>query len=196
MKKVIVIMAVLACSLPVEAEILVFATSTSGQQFDIPGKKLEAKAEHGYMVLDVSLADVNNIVVNGAYHLHYEKKAGVKVQNTTIFDSNDVELTLVDLGKTKRMVLQYFDSEDEAYKVVYGTARLTTIGGGLQRYVPGSLSGHGVWKQQDFRTGSGQLVLRLSITATRTANDQHASATDIIDAYEQTLLTKSGYSPE
>jgi hypothetical protein len=194
MKRFIAIMITLAFCLPAQAEILIFKTATTGQQFDIENKLLERKKEGGYFVIDADLSNPDSVSVNEAYHLHYETRAGNKIQYTTIL--GDVEVILIDAGKGKKMVLRYFDEPTGTYMVVYGTATLKDIGS-LRRYVAGSLSGHDVWRQQDFRTGSGSIRLRLDINASRTANTTPGkTAMQIIDEYEQTLETTKGYIPE
>ena len=93
------------------------------------------------------------------------------------------------------MVLRYFDEETGTYQVVFGTAKLKDIGG-IQRYIANGLKGNTVWKLQDYITGSGNLRLKLDITATRTANEEHKSAIQVISEYEQMLEQTKGYIPD
>ena len=76
MRYMIAIIVALAFCLPARAEILVFKTSTSGQQFDVANKIVEKKKESGYLVIDADLANPDSVVVNTVYYLHYETKAG------------------------------------------------------------------------------------------------------------------------
>ena len=162
MRYMIAIIVALAFCLPAHAELLVFKTSTSGQQFDVTNKVVENKKESGYLVINANLANPDSIVVNTVYFLHYETKANKqKIQYTTI--PGDVELILVTDSKgKKKMILRSFDETTGTYMVVYGDAKLKDIGGGIQRYV-GNLGGSGVWIEPDFRTGSGSIKLSLDI---------------------------------
>jgi hypothetical protein len=90
------------------------------------------------------------------------------------------------------MVIRWFDDPTGTYTVVCGTATLKDIGG-LLRYTAVSVSGNSVWRELDFRTGSGGIRLRLDIKATRL--NQGKSAADITAEYEN-MLTAKGYSPE
>jgi hypothetical protein len=187
-------MVAIAFCLPAQAEILIFQTTTSGQQFGVENRIVEKKSERGYFVIDADLSNPDSIIINEAYHLHYELKAKAKTQYTTILDRENIELILVDNGKSKTTVLRWFDDPTGTYTVVYGTATLKDIGG-LQRYAASSSSGNIVWREQDFRTGSGSIKLKLDINATKTANLQDKSAIQVIDEYEQMLIAK-GYTAD
>jgi hypothetical protein len=192
MRYMIAIIVTFAFCLPARAEILIFQTSTSGQQFLVADKIIEKKSERGYLVIDADLANPDSVVVNTVYHLHYETKAGKKVQYTTI--PGDVELIMITYNKGKKIILRYFDETTGTYMVVYGNASLKDIGG-IQRYV-GNMSGNSVWREQDYRTGSGGIKLNLDIKATKLANTTPGKTiTQIIEGYSQTLITK-GYSAE
>lgn len=193
MRYMIAIIVALAFCLPAHAELLVFKTSTSGQQLDVTNKVVETKKESGYLVIDAALANPDSIVVNTVYYLHYETKSGRKIQYTTI--PGDVELVVVTDSKgKKKMILRSFDGDTGAYMVVYGSVSLKDIGG-ISRYV-GNLSGNGVWIEPDFRTGSGSIKINLDIKATKLANTTPGKTiTQIIEGYSQTLITK-GYSAE
>jgi hypothetical protein len=194
MRYMIAIIVALAFCLPAHAELLVFKTTTSGQQFDVTNKVVETKKESGYLVINAALANPDSIVVNTVYFLHYETKANKqKIQYTTI--PGDAELIIVTDSKgKKKMILRSFDEDTGTYMVVYGDAKLKDIGGGIQRYV-GNLGGSGVWIEPDFRTGSGSIKLSLDTKATMLANTSGQTITQVIEAYSQALVTK-GYSAE
>ena len=194
MKRITLIVAVLAFCLPVRAEILIFKTSITGQQFEAEGNIVEQKKENGYFVINTDLSNTSGVTISEAYHLHYETRSGNKIQYTSILDTAGVEIILIDNGKAKKMVLRYFDESAGKYMVLYGTAASKDIGG-LQRYVPSSLSGHAVWREVDFKTGSGIVKFKLDLAATKLANTQARTAIDILDEYEQMLETK-GYDPQ
>lgn len=192
MRYLITIIVALAFCLPAQAEMLIFKTATKGQQLDVANKVVEKKKEGGYLVINADLSNTSSVTVSEVQYLHYEIKAGIKVQYTTM--PRDVEIILVDYGKSKKMVLRYFDETTGTYIVVNGNALLKDIGG-IQRYVAGGLSGNSVWRQVDFRTGSGSTRLGIDIKATQTANIQHKAVENIIEEYSQTLTVK-GYSAE
>jgi hypothetical protein len=192
MRSMIVIMVALAFCLPVQAEILIFKTATSGQQLDIGNKVVEKKKENGYFVIDAYLANPDSVVINTAYHLHYETKTGKKIQYATV--PGNVELIMITYGKGKKMILRYFDETTGTYMVVCGNASMKDIGG-IRRYV-GNMSGNNVWIEPDYITGSGSIKLNLDIKATKLANiTPGKTITQIIEGYSQTLITK-GYSAE
>jgi hypothetical protein len=194
MRYMIAIIVALAFCLPAHAEILVFKTSTSGQQFDVTNKIVETKKESGYLVIDADLLNPDSVVVNTVLHLHYETKAGSKskIQYTTIL--SNVELIMVTTSKSKMMLLRSFDETTGAYMVVYGKVSLKDIGG-ISRYV-GNLGGNNVWIQPDFRTGSGSIKLSLDIKATKLANTAPGQTiTQVIEGYSEALRIK-GYSGE
>jgi hypothetical protein len=195
MKTLFILALLVAFCLPASAELLVFQTITTGQQFDVENKIVEKKNERGYLVINADLSNTSSVIVSEAYHLHYEKKAGVKIQYTTILNAADVELILVDFGKNKKMVLRWFDDPTGTYTVVQGTAAIKDIGG-LLRYAPGSGSGCSVWREQDYRTGSGNVKFKLDLTATKLANAQARTVEQIIDEYEQILEQTKGYTSE
>jgi hypothetical protein len=182
----------IAFCLPAQAEILIFKTTISGQQFDVENNITEKKSECGYLVIDAELANPDSIIINEAYHLHYEMKMKVKIQYTTILDPENMELILVNNGKSKTMVLRWFDDPTGTYTVVYGTATVKDIGD-IKQYTASSSSGSIVWREQDFRTGSGSIKLKLDIKATQIANLQNKPATQVIDEYEEMLIAK-GYT--
>jgi hypothetical protein len=101
---------------------------------------------------------------------------------------------MVDYGKSKKMVLRCFDDTTGTYMVVNGSASLKDIGG-IQRYIAGSLKGSSVWRQVDFRTGSGDTKLAIDIRTTKTANTQQKTVSNVIEEYSQMLAAK-GYSAE
>jgi hypothetical protein len=193
MRCLITITLILAFCSPVQAEILAFKTSTSGQQLDVATKIIEKKKEGGYLVINANLSNTANITVSEAQYLHYETKAGRKIQNTTI--PSDMEIILVDNGKSKKMILRCFDGTTGTYIVVNGSAVLKDIGG-IQRYTAGSLSGSSVWQQVDFRTGSGSTKLSIDIKTTQLANTQNKTVSQVIQSYETTLEQTKGYTPE
>ena len=196
MKRLTVITVILALCLPARAEILVFQTSTSGKQLDVENKIVEKKSERGYFVIEADLSNPDSVTISDALFLHYEQKAGNKVQYTTILNTDYMELILVNSGKNKQMVLRWFDNDTGTYTVVNGTAAMKTIGADLQRYTASSLSGSSVWRQVDFRTGSGSVKLKLDAKATNLANNTEGITVEaIIEAYSQVLETK-GYSSE
>jgi hypothetical protein len=192
MRYLLAIIVTLALCLPAQAEILIFKTATNGQQLDVATKIVEKKKESGYLVINADLSNPSSVTVTETQFMHYETKTGRKVQYTTI--PSAVELILVDSGKGKKMLLRFFDDTTGTYIVVYGNASLKDIGG-IQRYVTGSLSGSSVWRQEDFRTGSGSTRLSMDLKATQTANIQHKSIQNVIEEYSQALAVK-GYSPE
>jgi hypothetical protein len=196
MKRLTVIMVILAFCLPARAEILIFQTSTKGRQLDVASKIVEKKSERGYLVIDVDLSNTDSVTINEALYLHYETKAGSKIQYTTILNTDNVELILVNYGKNKAMVVRWFDDDTGTYTVVYGTATMKTIGTGLQRYTASTLSGNSVWRQVDYRTGSGTVKLKLDSKATNLANNTPGTTVEtVIEAYSLILQTK-GYSSE
>ena len=194
MRHLIVIIVAFAFCLSAQAETLIFQTTTGGQQFKVADKIVEKKSERGYLVINADLANPDSVTVNEAQYLHYEKRGSDKIQYTTLLNSNNVELILVDIGKGKKMVLRWFDDPTGTYTVVYGTAALKDIGG-LQRYVSSSLSGNSVWREIDYRTGSGSIKLKLDAKATVAANTQGMTVEEIINSYEQELEAK-GYIAE
>jgi hypothetical protein len=193
MRYLIAIIVTLAFCLPAQAEILAFKTATSGQQLDVATKAIEKKKEGGYLVINANLSNTASITVSEAQYLHYETKAGRKIQNTTI--PSDMEIILVDNGKSKKMILRCFDATTGTYIVVNGTAVLKDIGG-IQRYTAGSLNGSSVWQQVDFRTGSGTTKLAIDIKTTQLANTQNKTVSQVIQSYELTLEQTKGYTPE
>lgn len=194
MKYLIVLILALAFCLPTNAELLVFQTGTGGQQLDVENKIVEKKGERGYLVIDADLSNPNSVTVNEAYYLHYEKKAGNKIQYTTILNPDNMEIILVNYSRYKKMVLRWFDDPTGTYTVVFGTATLKDIGG-LWRYTATSIGGCSVWREQDFRTGFAVVRVRLDIKATKLANLSSQTAVSIIEEYSRTLETL-GYNPE
>jgi hypothetical protein len=141
------------------------------------------------------MSNPDSIVISEAYHLHYAKKGSSKIQYTTILNPDNMEIVMADSGKSKNMFIRWFDDVNNptvTYTVVNGTAKLKDIGG-LLRYTAASASGKSVWRDLDFRTGSGGLKLRLDIKAT--VLRQGNSAADITAEYENILAVK-GYNPE
>ena len=195
MRYLITIAVILSFCLSANAEILVFKTTISGQQFYTATKVVEKKTENGYLVINADLSNTNNVTVSEAQHLHYEKKAGSSIQNTTILEAGEIEIILADYGNAKKMTLRYFDTDKGVYETAFGNTKLKDIGNGVMRYVPSSLSGHGVWKEPDFRTGSGAFKLMLDLKATQAANTKSKTVINIIDAYSQALEAK-GYVAE
>ena len=193
MKNLIVLTLAIAFCLPVHAETLVFQTSTSGQQLNIETKVVEKISELGYLIIDADLSDPNNVVVNEAYHLHYKKIGNSGIQYTTILSPDNMEIILVNYSRYKKMTIRWFDDPTGTYTVVIGTATLKDLGGGLWRYAAVSPTGSSVWREQDFRTGSGSI--RLSLNTKATSLNQGKSAPDITAEYEN-MLTLKGYNPE
>ncbi len=195
MKRIIAIMITLAFCLPARADILIFQTATSGQQIRVSDNIVESKKERGYLVIDADLSNPDAVVVNEAHHLHYELNEGEKIQYTTILTDDEVEIILIDFGNNKKMILRYFDVSEGIYETAYGTAKLTDIGGPV-RYTARSLTGHSVWKQPDYKTGSGKIRLRLDVKATKEANEQSKTAIQLIESYEEMLQETKGYIPD
>jgi hypothetical protein len=192
MKYAVILTLVIAFYLPVYAETLIFKTSTSGQQLNVENKTDEKINERGYLIIDADMSNPDSIVVNEAYHLHYTKKTQSGIQYTTILNPDNMEIILADSGKSKNMFIRWFDNPTGTYTVVKGTAKLKDLGG-LLRYTALSAAGNSVWREIDFRTGSGSLKLRLDIKATilRQGNPAAGIATE----YENMLKAK-GYNPE
>ena len=55
--------------------------------------------------------------------------------------------------------------------------------------------GNCVWRELDFRTGSGSIRVWVNITATKAANVSIRLAESIIEGYSQALV-KQGYNAE
>lgn len=193
MRYLVSIIVILAFCVPVRAEILIFSTSTGGQQFDVANKTVEQKKESGYLVIDADLSNPNSVTVSETQYLHYETKAGRKIQYTTL--PSDAELILVDYGRGKKMILRFFDDTTGTYMVLYGNAYLKDIGG-LSRYTALALGGNNVWRLQDYMTGSGNVRMTLDLKATKLANTQSKTVTQLIESYEQILEQTKGYMPE
>jgi hypothetical protein len=193
MRYLVSIIVALSFCVPVRAEILIFKTSTGGQQFDVANNIVEKKKESGYLVINADLSNPNNVTVSETQYLHYETKTGRKIQYTTL--PSEAELILVDYGKGKKMVLRFFDDTTGTYMVLYGNASLKDIGG-LSRYIAIGLSGNNVWRQQDYMTGSGGIRMILDFKATQLANIQSKTVTQLIENYEQILEQTKGYIPE
>lgn len=192
MKHAIVMTLMAVLCLPVQAKTLIFQTVTTGQQLDVEHRVAEKINERGYLIIDADMSNPDSIVISEAYHLHYAKKGLSKIQYTTILNPDNMEIVLADSGKSKNMFIRWFDNPTGTYTVVSGTATLKNIGG-LLRYTAASASGNSVWRELDFRTGSGSLKLRLDIKATILKQGQ--SAIDIANEYENMLKAK-GYNPE
>ncbi len=192
MKYSVILTLAIAFHIPVYAETLIFQTATSGQQLNVENKVGEKIKERGYFIIDADMSNSDSIVVNAAYFLHYTKQGTSKIQYTTILNPDNIEIILADSGKSKIMLIRWFDDPTGTYTVVSGTANLKDIGG-LLRYVALSVKGSSVWREIDFRTGSGGLKLRLDIKAT--ILHQGISASAIIAEYEN-MLTAKGYNPE
>jgi hypothetical protein len=138
------------------------------------------------------MSNSDSIVVSAAYFLHYTKQGTSKTQYTTILNPDNMGIILADSGKSKVMLIRWFDDPTGTYTVVSGKAKLKDIGGFL-RYVVLSAKGNSVWREIDFRTGSGGLKLRLDIKAT--VLQQGNPAADIAAEYENMLKAK-GYNLE
>jgi len=91
--------------------------------------------------------------------------------------------------------MRCFDSETGTYIVLTGTASLKDIGG-IQRYVAAGMSGNSIWQQVDYFTGSCNMKLALDLKATKLANIQSQSVTQIITNYSQILEQTKGYTAE
>jgi hypothetical protein len=193
MRYLISIMVAFAFCVPVRAEILIFKTSTGGQQFDVANKVVEQKKESGYLVINADLSNPNSVTVSETQFLHYETKTGRKIQYTTL--PSGAELILVDYNKSKKMILRLFDDTTGTYMVLNGNASLKDIGG-LSRFIATGLSGNDVWQQQDYMTGSGSIRMTLDLKATKSANIQSKTVTQLIESYEQLLEQTKGYIPE
>jgi hypothetical protein len=195
MKQLTVIMIMFALSVSARADILIFKTSTSGQQLDIANKVTGTEREQGYLIINADLSNPDGVTISEADYLHYQTKGAEKNQFTQLLDVNNVDMILVNSGKSnKKMTLRWFDEPTGTYTVVYGVATSKDIGG-FNRFAASSSGGHSVWRQVDFRTGSGSVRLSLDIKATRIANTQGKSVQDVISEYEQMLQLK-GYSAE
>jgi len=196
MKKLIIVTLALAFCLPAYAELLIFQTTTTGNQLNVENAGIEKKRERGYLVIDADLSNSDAVVVNEAYHLRYETRDEIKIQYTTFFDPENVELILVNqgAGSSKKMMIRCFDETTGTYTVAFGTATIKDIGG-LQRYTASSVSGSAVWRELDFRTGSASFKLRLNMAATKLANTEGKTAEEVLEEYE-IALTAKGYNPE
>jgi hypothetical protein len=192
MKYVVVLTLMVVLCLPVHAETLIFKTATSGQQLNVENKVGEKIRERGYLIIDADMSNSDSIVVSAAYFLHYTKQGTSKTQYTTILNPDNMGIILADSGKSKVMLIRWFDDPTGTYTVVSGKAKLKDIGGFL-RYVVLSAKGNSVWREIDFRTGSGGLKLRLDIKAT--VLQQGNPAADIAAEYENMLKAK-GYNLE
>jgi hypothetical protein len=193
MRYLISIIVAFAFCVPVRAEILIFKTSIGGQQFDVANNVVEVKKESGYLVINADLSDPNSVTVSETQFLHYETKTGRKIQYTTL--PSDAELILANYGKGKKMILRFFDDTTGTYMVLSGNASLKDIGG-LSRFIAIGLSGNDVWQQQDYMTGSGSIRMMLDLKATKSANIQSKTVTQLIESYEQILEQTKGYIPE
>lgn len=193
MRYIVSIIVAFAFCVPVRAEILIFKASISGQQFDVANNIVEKKKESGYLVINADLSHTNSVTVSETQYLHYETKAGRKIQYTTL--PSDAELILVDHGKGKNMIMRFFDDTTGTYMVLYGNASLKNIGG-LSRYVAIGFNGNDVWRQQDYMTGSGIVRMTLDLKATKLANIQSKTVTQLIESYGQILEQTKGYIPE
>ena len=192
MRNLVVLTVTLAFCLPVNAELLVFKTITTGQQLNTQTQVVEKKNEQGFLVLNVDMANPAGIIVNEAYHLTYATKSKVKIQATTILNPQNVELILApNNGKNAKMILRWFDDPTGTYAVVSGTVKKTDIGG-LYRSIALSASGNIVWRLQDYMTGYGSISLKLDTADTKASNTKGMTAIDTVETLSQYLVSK-GY---
>lgn len=192
MKKLIVLVIMSALCLPANAEVLVFQTTTSGQQLNIPNQVVTKKSDHGYLVLDVDMSNLASIIVNEAYHLTYVSKAGVKTQATIILDPQNVEMILAtNNGSSTKMILRWFDNPTGTYTVASGSAKSTDIGG-VKQTIATSASGSSVWRLLDYMTGYSSMTLRLDAKDTKSANSLSKTALDVLESLSL-LLESKGY---
>jgi DNA-binding beta-propeller fold protein YncE len=118
------------------------------------------------------------------------------LHNRIVAFAPDGKMTVVvEKYKGKKMILRFFDDTAGTYMVLSGNASLKDIGG-LSRFIAIGLSGNDVWQQQDYMTGSGSIRMMLDLKATKSANIQSKTVTQLIESYEQILEQTKGYIPE
>ncbi len=204
MKKLVMLLAVLALCIPAYGEILVYKTKAKilAYEYDDPEKLKETYT--GYMVLDVNLDDTGGLLeIEDKVDIWYWKGSKYYLVDYTF----ELDLWLLDLG-SPWVVLSDFWSylyipipPDEGYfgqiwAVTSGKGRETNIGNGEKRRIAKSTKGHCLCEQDgESFLGSGTVSSRLSTKFTRIgnrANECDGDFEDTVDAITEYLEGK-GY---
>lgn len=192
MKKLVISLIVLTFCLPSYGEILVYKTTTNGFEFDLESETSARDRYNSYLVLDADLTEVD-IPVNDAQEVCYAKNGKYKQQ--WLGDVNGLELIPVMDDSGKMVILKVFNNNDEDYALAYGKADRRDIGAGKIPLVANRLKGHRVWHLDGETAGSAQYRLTLDTRATKNANKEGKTASEIVADYQLMLNEKQGYMP-
>lgn len=192
MKKLVILLIAVVFCLPTYGEILVYKTTTNSFEFDLESETAARDRYNSYLVLDVDLTEVD-MPVDDAQEVCYAKNGKCKQQ--WLGDVNGLELIPVMDDSERMVILKVFNNNDEDYALAYGKADRRDIGASKIPLVANRLKGHRVWHLEDETAGSGQYRLTLDTRATKNANKEGKTASEIVADYQLMLNEKQGYMP-
>jgi hypothetical protein len=203
MKKLLMLLIVLALSLPAYAQtqdILVYKTTMTGPRLAEDGVKT-AKVR-GYLVLECDATEISNLengqaVPTGGRHILYVKDGRKKWRST---EPQDGTMYYFKPGKKKgTMFLRHWydydlgTHEGVMRSEVYGRVRRTLIGTGKPKpRIPTKLKGN--VEVTDDWFGACRLTIKLDSKRTKNANKEDKTVDQVVQAL-QNRLERKGYDP-
>jgi hypothetical protein len=201
MKKLAMLLVVLALCLPSYGDILIYKVTIAGRAIseDEDGASIGSGTIRGYEVVDVNVADVNNPVIEDDALIVYGKdddgdKLQVNVENVIAEEDGYIQLEMEKAGHWAVGV----EVESFTDAVLIGKAKEIDIGFGKteKRIVAKSLTGHGIlWGDpisEEGLIGSGKVTAELKTDWTKDANEEETAFDDVV-AGIQDYLTDKGY---
>jgi hypothetical protein len=210
MRKLIVLLVVLAFGLPAYGDILVYKTTISGKRLEASG--VRSGKVRGYLVLEFDLHEMKDMYNGQQYELDtwplsrakrilYTGKRKNKWQDTQ--EADDFCLTFFKRGKKKRILAEASFEYSLASRigdldtVAYGTPKATKVGLAFRPVIPRMLKGHclfaGDWE------GSGKETVKLASKKTKNANRSGRTFDNVVAGIEDNLedagYQKSGSGP-
>jgi hypothetical protein len=197
MKKLLMLLIVLALSLPAYAEVLVYKTTMTGPRFGIDGVK-KAKVR-GYLVVEVDANTISNLENGQAAptwgrQILYVKDGRQKWRSVS---QSGPAMTYYQPGQKKgtmffehSYVYTLGTHQGDIQSAAYGRVRRILIGTGKPKpRIPTKFKGYVDWGGWE---GSGCLTMKLASKRTKNANRENKTLDQVVQALDNRLKSE-GY---
>jgi hypothetical protein len=188
MKKLTVLLIVLAVCLPGYGQILIYKAATVAKVYEADSHEFVTAAIKSYIIIEVN--DINSLnVINSAEIRYFKDAVGNKIQDTVAINLDLSRDTLA--GKKNDAVIASYEEPGDITGILLGKTTQVFIATGQKRSIPIKLDGQllidGTVQSLNL-VGTAKLTATLKTAWTKTANDFDLSFAEAVSEIQGFLL--------
>lgn len=193
MKKLVMLLIVLAVCLPSYGEILIYKVATVAKVYEVDSQEFVNAAVKSYIVIEVN--DINSLNVINDVEIRYFKNAvGNKVQDTVNINLDLSREVLA--GKRFDAVIASYDEPGDITGTLLGKTAMAFVATGVKKSIPTKLEGQllvdGTVQTLNI-VGTAKMVATLKTDWTKTSNDFGLSFAETVSEI-QGFLSDAGFA--